>query len=118
MDKNKELSLIIDIGTNGEIVLGNRDKMVCCSTAAGPAFEGANIRHGMGGVSGAINTVMLDNGNLKYTTIDNKLPLGICGSGIVDALVALLDAGIVDETGRMLDRDEIETEIGQNLADD
>ena len=117
MDKNKELSLIIDIGTNGEIVLGNRDKMVCCSTAAGPAFEGANIRHGMGGESGAINTVMLDNGNLKYTTIDNKLPLGICGSGIVDALAALLDAGIVDETGRMLDRDEIETEIGQKLAD-
>ena len=117
MDKSKDLSLIIDIGTNGEIVLGNRDKIVCCSTAAGPAFEGANIRHGMGGVSGAINNIMLDNGDLKYTTIDNKPPLGICGSGIVDALAVLLDAGIVDETGRLLDRDEIQSDMGQKLAD-
>ncbi|NLN42303.1 MAG: DUF4445 domain-containing protein [Clostridiales bacterium] len=117
MDKSQKLSLIIDIGTNGEIVLGNRDKIVCCSTAAGPAFEGANIRHGMGGVSGAINTIILDDGNLKYTTIDNKPPLGICGSGIVDALAVLLDAGIVDETGRLLGRDEIESQIGLKLAD-
>ena len=117
MDESQDLSLIIDIGTNGEIVLGNRDKIVCCSTAAGPAFEGANIRHGMGGVSGAINNIILDNGDIKYTTIDNKAPLGICGSGIVDALAVLLDAGIVDETGRLLDKDEIESEVGQKLAD-
>ncbi len=116
MDKNKDLSLIIDIGTNGEIVLGNAEKMVCCSTAAGPAFEGANIRHGMGGVSGAINNVMLDGDGLKYTTINDRAPLGICGSGIVDALAMLLDAGIVDETGRLLDEDEIESEVGQKLA--
>lgn len=117
MDKSQELSLIIDIGTNGEIVLGNRDRIVCCSTAAGPAFEGANIRHGMGGVSGAINSIMLENDGLKYTTIDNKPPLGICGSGIVDALAVLLDAGIVDGTGRLLNRDEIESDIGLKLAD-
>lgn len=116
MDRSDGISLIIDIGTNGEIVLGNKDKMVCCSTAAGPAFEGANIRHGMGGVSGAINTIILDGDKLKYTTIDDKVALGICGSGIVDALAMLLDLGIVDETGRLLDKDEIESEAGLKLA--
>ena len=117
MDRREELSLILDIGTNGEIVLGNKEKLVCCSTAAGPAFEGANILHGMGGTSGAINTIILDQGKLKYTTIGNKPPLGICGSGIVDALALLLDAGIVDETGRLLDEEEIESEAGLKLAD-
>lgn len=116
IDRRDDLGLIIDIGTNGEIVLGNEDKMVCCSTAAGPAFEGANIRHGMGGVRGAINTIMLDGDKLKYTTIGDEAPLGICGSGIVDALAMLLDGGIVDETGRLLDEDEIESEIGLKLA--
>lgn len=117
MDRDPDLCLIIDIGTNGEMVLGNEEKMVCCSTAAGPAFEGANIRHGVGGVSGAINTIMLDGDKLKYTTIEDKAPIGICGSGIVDALAVLLDAGIVDETGRLLDADEIESGIGQKLTD-
>ena len=96
------LSLLIDIGTNGEIVLGNRDGLLCCSTAAGPAFEGATIRHGMGGVSGAINTVKLDSGGIAYTTIAGARPAGICGSGIVDAVALLLRCGVVDETGRML----------------
>ncbi|HZJ83079.1 MAG TPA: ASKHA domain-containing protein [Clostridia bacterium] len=116
MDSSEDLSLIIDIGTNGEIALGDKDGLVCCSTAAGPAFEGANIRHGMGGVSGAINTIMLDEEDIKYTTINNIKPMGICGSGIVDALAVLLDGGIVDETGRIVDEDELETEIGRKLA--
>ncbi len=96
------LSLLIDIGTNGEIVLGNRDGLLCCSTAAGPAFEGATIRHGMGGVSGAINTVRLENRGIVYTTIAGAPPAGICGSGIVDAVALLLQCGVVDETGRMI----------------
>ncbi|HZJ57043.1 MAG TPA: ASKHA domain-containing protein [Clostridia bacterium] len=116
IDKEDDLSLIIDIGTNGEIVLGSSKKMVCCSTAAGPAFEGANIRHGMGGIRGAINTIRLNDGRLKYTTIGDEAPVGICGSGIVDALAFLLDTGLVDETGRLLDEDEIESETGKSLA--
>ena len=116
LDRGNDLSLIIDIGTNGEIVLGNSERMVCCSTAAGPAFEGANIRHGMGGIRGAINTVRLDNGELKYTTIGDEAPIGICGSGIVDALASLLDAGLVDETGRLLEEDEIESDLGRGLS--
>jgi uncharacterized 2Fe-2S/4Fe-4S cluster protein (DUF4445 family) len=116
MDRSEDVSLMIDIGTNGEIVLGNKDRMVCCSTAAGPAFEGANIRNGMGGISGAINTITLDGEKLRYTTIGDKAPLGICGSGIVDVVAMLLDLGIVDETGRLLDEREIESEVGSKLA--
>jgi len=96
------LSLLIDVGTNGEIALGSRDGLYCCSTAAGPAFEGATIRHGMGGITGAINTVRVTNGRIAYTTIGDAPPAGVCGSGIVDAMAMLLDSGLVDESGRML----------------
>jgi uncharacterized 2Fe-2S/4Fe-4S cluster protein (DUF4445 family) len=101
------LSLLIDIGTNGEIVLGSRDGLLCCSTAAGPAFEGATIKHGVGGITGAINTVKLEDKKITYTTIAEARPVGICGSGIVDAMALLLRCGVVDDTGRMLDKDEI-----------
>ncbi len=100
MYRQAEMSLMIDIGTNGEIVLGNRDRLYACSSAAGPAFEGANIRNGMGSVSGAINSITLEAG-VKYTTIGNVRPVGICGTGIVDGVAQLLKAGIIDETGRL-----------------
>ncbi len=100
------LTLLIDIGTNGEIVLGNRDGMLACSTAAGPAFEGANIRNGTGGVSGAIDSVRF-NERLEFTTIDNKKAIGICGSGIIDIIAGMLDKGIIDETGRICDAGEV-----------
>lgn len=114
---NKELSLLIDIGTNGEIVLGNSERQVCCSTAAGPAFEGANIRNGVGGITGAINAVSVDGNTIKYSTIFDEAPLGICGSGIVDSIALLVESGIVDETGRFLERNEVDSEIGQHLYD-
>ncbi|MBT3273085.1 MAG: DUF4445 domain-containing protein [Spirochaetales bacterium] len=101
------LSLLIDIGTNGEIVLGSKDGLLCCSTAAGPAFEGATIKHGVGGISGAINTVKLTDSKISYTTIGESRPIGICGSGIIDVMALLLDCGVVDETGRMLDSSEL-----------
>lgn len=101
MYEDEGISLLIDIGTNGEIVLGNREWLYSCSTAAGPAFEGANIRNGVGGVSGAIDTVRLVPG-FEYTVIGGEKPLGICGSGIVDAIAGLLEAGLVDETGRLI----------------
>ena len=117
MDQREDLSLLIDIGTNGEMVLGNNKGLISCSTAAGPAFEGANIRNGVGGVAGAINTIHLEDGDIQYTTILNMPPIGICGSGIVDGLAVLLDAGIVDETGRILSPDELDLEAGSKLAD-
>ncbi|MGI6778300.1 MAG: ASKHA domain-containing protein [Acetivibrionales bacterium] len=105
MYTDKRISLLIDIGTNGEIVLGNNERLFSCSTAAGPAFEGANIRNGVGGIKGAIDKVYLNNG-VEFTTIGNQKAVGICGSGIVDAIAQMLTAGVIDETGRIVDEDE------------
>lgn len=101
MTDNDEISLMIDLGTNGEIVLGNNEQLFSCSTAAGPAFEGAQIRNGMGGVTGAIDSFKITSSSINYTTIGNKKPVGICGSGLVDIAAELLDVGVIDETGRM-----------------
>lgn len=90
-------TLYIDIGTNGEIVLGNSDKIWCCATAAGPAFEGANISCGVGGVNGAISEYQED----EFTTIGNSKPIGICGSGLIDIVAGLLDKGLIDMMGYM-----------------
>lgn len=109
------ISLLVDIGTNGEIVLGGKEWLLACSTAAGPAFEGANIRNGVGGVTGAIDTVG-SGPDFEFTTIGNASPVGICGSGIVDAVARLLDAELIDETGRFADEDEAE-QLGQGYVD-
>ncbi len=98
--------LFLDIGTNGEMALGNRDGFRCCATAAGPAFEGAEIFCGMSGTTGAIDHVQFEQGRFHYTVIGGGLPQGLCGSGLVDVLAALLQIGAVDETGRMLPPDE------------
>jgi uncharacterized 2Fe-2S/4Fe-4S cluster protein (DUF4445 family) len=95
-------SLLLDIGTNGEMALGIDGKIICCSTAAGPAFEGANITCGTGGIQGAIDTVTVTDKGLTYTTIGNRKPVGICGSGIIDAVAQLLRQGLIDYTGRLL----------------
>jgi uncharacterized 2Fe-2S/4Fe-4S cluster protein (DUF4445 family) len=99
LHEQTELSLLVDFGTNGEIVLGNREGMLACSAAAGPAFEGANIRNGVGGVRGAIDSYTVAP-HVGYTTIGATRPLGICGTGLVDIVAALYQAGVVDETGR------------------
>ena len=106
MDKREGMSLMIDIGTNGEIALGGAEKMFCCSAAAGPAFEGAHIRCGSGAVTGSIDRVQIKDGEVNVTTIGGAKAASICGSGIVDAIAQMLDAGIIDETGR-IDEDEI-----------
>ena len=100
--------LYIDIGTNGEMALASGESLVCCSTAAGPAFEGAHIKRGVGGVAGAIAEVYAEDNMLKTKTIGGLPPIGICGSGIIDAAAAVLSAGGIDETGRILDIDEAE----------
>lgn len=103
-DALKELTLLIDIGTNGEMVLANHDRRIACSTAAGPAFEGAKISQGMRGAAGAVDHVWLENGDLNFHVIGDKDPIGICGSGLLDLVAALLDAEIIDESGRLEDK--------------
>lgn len=93
--------LLADIGTNGEMALWHRGELTCCSTAAGPAFEGAGISMGMGGSAGAIDRVSVQNGRLTAHVIGGGLPRGICGSGIVDAVACLLETGRIEETGYM-----------------
>jgi len=109
MAERDETALFLDIGTNGEIALGGSSGILCCATAAGPAFEGAGISMGMGGVEGAIDSVWLEGGALGYSTIGGGPPLGFCGSGVLDALAVFLDAGLVDDTGRVVDAEEAAT---------
>jgi len=115
MHEKEELSLLIDIGTNGEIVFGNKDKLYCCSTAAGPAFEGAHISCGLGGITGAVDSASIDNSLIKFSTIGNEKAIGICGSGIIDIVAVLLRSGLVDFTGRILDKDEVKGSVNSDL---
>ena len=101
MHKSREISLLVDIGTNGEIALGNKEQIILCSTAAGPACEGARIECGLAGVQGAINRVFISH-SISYSTIGNMPAKGICGSGIIDVTAAMLETGIMEPTGRML----------------
>ncbi|HSQ27731.1 MAG TPA: ASKHA domain-containing protein [Anaerolineales bacterium] len=91
----------VDIGTNTEISLVYKGKIVSCSTASGPAFEGAHIRHGMRAAGGAIERVQISDGQVHIYTIDHKPAVGICGSGILDALAEMQNAGIVNEKGAL-----------------
>jgi len=100
MHKSDKLNLLVDIGTNGEMVLGNKDRMYAASTAAGPAFEGANIEQGMTARAGAISHVTIDDeGQLEIEVINDKRPIGLCGSGIVDTVGELIKAGLIGEKG-------------------
>ncbi len=94
--------LLIDIGTNSEVILGNRNRIVATSCAAGPAFEGAHIEHGMKAISGAIERVSLDPETMTYqlTTVDSANPIGICGSGAIDVIAELANANFISSKGR------------------
>lgn len=94
-------SLLIDIGTNGEMAYNSHGGLICCSTAAGPAFEGAGISSGMLASPRAIDRVYIVNGKTEYTVIGGGRAKGICGSGLIDAVKCLLALGEIDETGRM-----------------
>ena len=98
-DENEKISLLIDLGTNGEMAIGNKDKILVTSTAAGPAFEGGNISCGMGSVAGAVCSVKLNEKKTLVRTIGNKPPIGLCGSGVIEIAAELIRAGLVDETG-------------------
>ena len=101
MHQSEEIALLLDIGTNGEVVLGNREFLVACSASAGPAFEGGSISCGMRATSGAIESVRIVRQNLAVstTTIDGAPPVGLCGTGLIDAIAEMLLTGIVDRSG-------------------
>jgi uncharacterized 2Fe-2S/4Fe-4S cluster protein (DUF4445 family) len=101
--ESEELVGLIDLGTNGEIVFGDRRRIVCASTAAGPAFEGARIYMGMRAATGAISEVEVRNGAMVCHVLGNVTPRGICGSGLVDAVAASLDLGLIKTGGRLSD---------------
>ncbi|TFG32351.1 DUF4445 domain-containing protein [Candidatus Thorarchaeota archaeon] len=104
LDLADDVVIGIDIGTNGEIVLSDHGKMYCCSAAAGPAFEGSTILHGMRGQTGAIEYLSIENkdGRPEISIIGESIPRGLCGSAIVDVVAELLKVGIIDNTGRLL----------------
>ncbi len=101
-----EPALAIDIGTNGEMALGSRERLITCSTAAGPAFEGAQLSCGMRAADGAIDAVRIDH-RVEYHTIGDVPARGICGSGLVDLVAGMLGASVIDETGMMHDADSL-----------
>lgn len=118
-EHNGRTRLAVDIGTNGEMALLHDGKTYACSAAAGPAFEGAGISCGMRGAPGAIDSVAIGE-TVRISTIENRPPVGICGSGLVDAVAQMLDAGIVDETGRLLspaDASNLPAAVAQRLVE-
>lgn len=104
MAEERELTLMIDIGTNGEMVLGSRDRLMACATAAGPALEGASITFGMRCADGAIDRVRVENGAIRCHVVGGGEAKGICGSGLIDAAAAFLELGRLDKRGRILPR--------------
>ncbi|MBW1691771.1 MAG: DUF4445 domain-containing protein [Deltaproteobacteria bacterium] len=134
MADRPETSALIDVGTNGEIAIGNNEWLVCCSASAGPAFEGGGMRDGMRATRGAIEKITLGDGELHYETIGRGKPRGICGSGLIDCLYELVRNHIIDaeakfvpaaDQGRVVEKDDElqfviapadQTETGRDIA--
>jgi len=116
-DRLKKPTLLVDIGTNGEIALF-RDKdspILCASTAAGPAFEGARIAQGMRATAGAIEKVLIKDGDLHINVIGNTAPAGLCGTALIDAVAELLRHGLIETTGRLLPQEELPAATPEKL---
>ncbi len=115
--ESPEIRIAVDIGTNGEVLLGSKAHLWACSAPAGPALEGAQIRHGMRGALGAIDRVRIED-DVEIHTIGEVAPLGICGSGIIDVLAGLLDRRVVDPTGliRVEDRDSLSPRLRDRVV--
>jgi uncharacterized 2Fe-2S/4Fe-4S cluster protein (DUF4445 family) len=112
--QSSDIRLAVDIGTNGEIVLGSAQQLLACSTAAGPAFEGARIKHGMRAAEGAIEKVIMEE-DVKVAVIGSVLPVGVSGSGLIDAVAEMLRLGIIDHTGRILSQAELPAELPESI---
>ncbi len=117
LDQPGDNCAAIDIGTNGELVLRANGKLMACSTAAGPAFEGAQIKQGMRAAAGAIETVSYLKGRIELGMIDDAPACGICGSGLIDAASALLDAGLVEPSGRFVNPEENPDKVPAQFKD-
>ncbi len=104
MHESELPTVLVDLGTNGEIVVGNRERLLCASTAAGPAFEGARIYMGMRASTGAVASVDVHEGALVCHVLGDVPPRGICGSGLVDAVAGALDLGLIQPSGRLSDK--------------
>lgn len=115
MDRDKRLRLFIDVGTNCEIILGDGEKILATAAPAGPAFEAASIKCGVRAAPGAIETVKIVDGEVIVGTIDGQPAIGICGSGLVDACAVLVDAGLLDNSGRFV-TNELAAQISPALA--
>ncbi len=116
LDESDEIRLAVDIGTNGEMALGSRDRILATSAPAGPAFEGAEIRHGMRAAAGAIDRVRIQE-DVRIWTVGDVPPRGICGSGLIDALDQMVRWGIVDPGGRLLPRPVLDGKVPAKILD-
>lgn len=116
MDTEEKKTLIVDIGTNGELILGTKDKMLSASCAAGPAFEGARIDQGSRAVDGAIEAVVINDDDISVDVIGSISARSICGSGLLDAVAVLLDLGVVDATGRFEEPENFGEKIAKRIV--
>jgi uncharacterized 2Fe-2S/4Fe-4S cluster protein (DUF4445 family) len=101
LTREPELRLFVDVGTNGEIVLGNAERVLASAAPAGPTFEGGHVKHGMRAADGAIESVVLDGAEVRLQVIGDAAPIGLCGSGLIDAVAQLRLAGLLDASGRL-----------------
>jgi uncharacterized 2Fe-2S/4Fe-4S cluster protein (DUF4445 family) len=115
MSDRKEISLLIDVGTNGELVLGNESFLASCSCSAGPAFEGGEVEFGTRAMYGAIERIWIDDAKVHYSTIGNVRPKGICGSGLIELVAELFSNGIIDRVGKIQpDKNNIRIQVGSS----
>jgi len=115
MWRGEKIVLFVDLGTNGEVVLVSKKKLWACSTAAGPAFEGARISSGMRAAEGAIDKVKMDNKSFAYRVIKDGKVRGICGSGLIDLIAELLKLGLINKSGKLIDREECKSELSEEI---
>jgi len=115
--KGEDIKFAIDIGTNGELVMGNKERLISCSTAAGPAFEGARITHGMRASDGAIEKIVINESGIEVNTIGNAKAIGICGTGLIDAVAELLKIEVISENGKLRNREELPLNIPEFIKD-
>ena len=111
----EKIVLFVDLGTNGEVVLGSKKKLWACSTAAGPAFEGARISSGMRAVEGAIDKVKITNKSVTWRIINNVKVKGLCGSGLIDLIAEMLKIGLINKSGKLINRENCQSEIGEEI---
>jgi len=118
LEKREDLTLFVDVGTNGEIILGNKDRLIGCAAPAGPAFEGAKISCGLRAMSGAVDKVSFnpETEDLELHTIGNHAPRGVCGTGLIDAVATFLEVGMIDPSGRVLEPEEAKEKLPPKLA--